>query len=169
MRYCLFRVMLGYGTALALTACEPAKQSAKFFADNLKDSVYETAYAIDDWANTPPKGEGELLPVPHRYCYRAQGDILCYRQPMPGWEGRLVAYQGTDAKEPPRQVMQLLPKSAKNEAVTPESRVAGAKPVFNDLPKQEALPGIEDVDGEVEVQPDSANEVLPDPTASPQL
>lgn len=148
-------------------ACTPAAETGKFLADNLKDSMYETAYAIDDWANTPPKGKGELKPMAHRYCYKVQTDILCYRQPMPGMETQLVGYQGQDAPTPPAATMRLMPKSALNESVKPQNRVLTAKPVIEKLP--EAAPAINTHSEEGEVNIDSSNETLPDPTSSPQL
>lgn len=151
---------------LSVSACEPAKQTGTFLANNLKDSLYETGYAVQDWAMTPPRGKGEPLPVASSYCYRAQTDVLCYRQPMPGWEGRLVAYQGTDALPPPPPVMQLLPRPSRDTSMLPENRVAASKPVFKEMPKEEEP---EDKDADGISMPNALNEQLPDPSQSPQL
>ena len=152
--------------SVAVSGCEPAKETGLFVADNVKDSIYSTVYTVQDWAMTPPKGKGEPLPVANSYCYRAQTDVLCYRQPMPGWEGRLVAYQGTDALAPPPPVMVLLPKSAKGKALSAENRVAAAKPVFKERPKD---PVEAPKDPNAPEMPSSLNEQLPDPSQSPQL
>ncbi|NBO19002.1 MAG: hypothetical protein EBV03_07220 [Proteobacteria bacterium] len=150
---------------LALSACEPAARTGEQLANSLKDNIYNTAYAIDYWANTPPKGKGAPLPMKHSYCYKVQTDVLCYRQPMPGLETRLVGYQGAGAPPPPESVTRLLPKSAMNEDIKPENRIAKAKPVFEAPPKDE-----DPEKPNVEITPDATgSEVLPDPNSSPQL
>ena len=135
-------------------------------ANNIKDSIYETTYQVQEWAFTPPAKKGEPLPVANRYCYHAQTDVLCYRQPMPGWEGRLVAYQGTDAQPPPPPVMQLLPKPAKDMSMAPENRIATSKPVFKEAPVAEEPVAKDPTAPEL---PNSLNEQLPNPSQSPQL
>lgn len=160
------RISFIFLTAASVTACEPAKQAGSFLANNAKDAIYETTYKVQDWAMTPPKGKGEPLPVASTYCYKAQTDVLCYRQPMPGWEGRLVAYQGTDALPPPPPVMQLLPKANKDKSMLPENRVAASKPVFPEKPPEEKQ---EVKDPNAPELPSSLNEQLPDPSQSPQL
>ncbi len=151
---------------LATGACAPAEETGTSLANNIKDSIYETTYQVQDWALTPPKKKAEPLAVANRYCYHAQTDVLCYRQPMPGWEGRLIAYQGTDALPPPPPVMQLLPKPSKDVSMAPEKRVADTKPVFSEAPKEEA-PAAKDPNAPE--LPNSLNEQLPDPSQSPQL
>lgn len=158
------RIYSVFLVASALCACAPAEETGKFVAGSLKDNIYHTAYAIGDWANTPPKGKGDKLPMRHSYCYKVQMDILCYRQPMPGLETQLVGYQGTGAPQPPAVATRLLPKSALNETMTPEKRVSLAKPVF------EVTPGPETDQPNVEITPDATgSEILPDPNTSPQL
>jgi hypothetical protein len=151
---------------LGLSACVPAKQGSEWMADKAKNDVYHTQKAVKEWAMTPPPEPGALLPTASTYCYHAQTDVLCYRQPMPGWENRLIAYQGTNAVPPPPAVMQLLPKARTQAAQTPENRVAESKPVFNELPKQNAD---ETKDPNAPAMPNSLNEQLPDPSQSPQL
>lgn len=159
------RILILLLAGFVVSGCEPAKETASFRANNIKDSIYETTYKVQDWAMTPPKKKGEPLAVASTYCYRAQTDVLCYRQPMPGWEGRLVAYQGTDAMPPPPPVMQLLPKPSKDTSMAPENRIATTKPVFKEMPKEEDAPK----DPDAPAQPSSLNEQLPDPSQSPQL
>lgn len=159
--------LLRFSALFGLGACAPAHETGKFLADNIKDSVYETAYAIEDWASTPPKGKGKPLPQAHRYCYRVQGDILCYRQPMPGMEYRLVGYQGYGAPQPPSPTMQLLPKSKLDESMTPENKLANSKPVFGVAPEGAKI--VEPGEDPGAASDPSASEVLPDPTHLPQL
>lgn len=141
-------------------------ETGRSVGDNVKDSIYETKDQLKEWIFTPPKKKGEPLPIASRYCYKAQTDILCYRQPMPGWEGRLVAYQGTDALPPPPPVMELMPKATKDSRQLPENRVATAKPVFAEPPKEEKKEAKDPNEPEL---PNSLNEQLPDPSQSPQL
>ena len=151
---------------IALTGCStPPAEAAKTLATNVKNDIYETSYKIHDWAMTPPK---EALPpqdVATSYCYRALQDIMCYRQPMPGWENRLVAYQGTNAVPPSPSQMVLLPKRKEDTSILPANRVASSKPVFETLPtlpkegeKSSDSPSI-----------DSSREILPDPALAPEL
>lgn len=151
--------------SVAVSGCEPAKETGFFVADNAKDSIYSTTHTVADWATKPRKKNNEKRDLASTYCYRSQTDVLCYRQPMPGWEGRLVAYQGTDALPPPPPVMVLLPKSAKGKALSAENRVAAAKPVFSSAPKEEE----KTKDPNAPEMPNSFNEQLPDPSQSPQL
>ena len=154
------------GVSVLLAGCAPDVQIAKSLATSLKDNVYETTYRVKDWAMTPPPKRGEPLQVADSYCYRALQDILCYSQPMNGWENRLVAYQGTNAKPPAPPRMQLLAKSKDDDSSLPVNRVAGSKPVFTTLP---ALPK----EGEKNADPlqptDSSHEILPDPSLAPEL
>lgn len=154
----------------SLSACTPVKETGKFIVYNLKDSIYETTYALQDWTMTPPTGDGELQDVDPRYCYRLQTDIVCYDRLMPGMERQLVSYQGTDAPAPPQLAMRLLPKSALNESYKSENRVTSAQPVFTEIPEEKKEePKINPETGEVELVPDTASELLPDPSISPQL
>jgi hypothetical protein len=153
---------------LAVSACEPGKETGKFLYESGKDNVRQTYQKVNEWLNVPVNPPKEPLPVASSYCYRALQDIVCYRQAMPGWEHRLVAYQGTHAAPPPPAVMQLMPKPVKNESMKPTNRVANSKPVFDKLPeapKEEAIT----IDGNISTAPNPALEQLPDPALSPQL
>jgi hypothetical protein len=163
-------IMLGVGVILA--GCEPQQQIAEHLATNAKDSIYETSYKIHDWAMVPPPPKAPNQPVRTSYCYHTASDILCYRQPMPGWEGRLVAYQGTDAAAPPPAIMQPLPKRLADTEATPESRVAKAMPVFDKPPSDDKDKDKEKekaAEGQTPLVVDPAHELLPDPALAPQL
>jgi len=151
-----------------LSGCVPAVDSAKTLATDLKDNVYTTTAKVKDWAMTPP-----VVPQPHEitnsYCYYVLQDILCYHQPMPGLESRLVAYQGTHAQPPAPYTMELLPKREAAAGNTPPDYAANAKPVFSTppaAPKNAAKPS--DPTSPPAVA-DPTREVLPDPATSPQL
>ena len=152
-------------SCLLLGACTSTVESAKTLAEDLKTNVYETSYKIKDWAMTPPASNKDPKEVANAYCYQVLQDILCYRQPMPGWENKLVGYQGTHATTPPPAQMQLMAKSKEDPAIMPANKVASAKPVFTTLP---------DVPKPVEKNTDAApidasHEALPDPSKAPEL
>lgn len=146
---------------LSLTACGPVVETTDRVANNIKADAHATAEHMEKWFAIPRKQSPR--PVPTTYCYKAQTDVLCYRQPMPGWEHRLVGYQGTGAEPPPPATMQVL-KTASGSPETPAMRVAGAQPVFIEPP-----PEIQGSDSSAMPVADTAHEVLPDPAMSPQL
>lgn len=150
---------------LLLTGC-PAADAAKDLANDTKDSIYETSYQIKDWAMTPPAPPKPPLEVADTYCYRVLQDILCHRQPMPGWEDRLVGYQGTHATSPTPAQMELLAKRKDDPSILPANRVANAKPVFTSLPP---LPKETEKSTESAPAVDSSHEILPDPALAPEL
>lgn len=144
-----------------------AKSTAGRVANHFRDNVKATGRHIRDWWNYDPK-PGHPQSVPDSYCYRAQGDVLCYRAPMPGWEHRLVGYQGTFAKAPPPVVMEPLPGKSVDTTMLPATRVANAKPVFNELPPETKEPP-KDPAELLEADPQDVHETIADPTLSPQL
>ncbi len=149
-----------------------AKTGAHRIANNVRDNVRVTSRRMKEWWFYEPKPP-QNRDVASSYCYRVLQDVVCYRQPMPEWEHRLVGYQGTGALPPPPSVMQPLPKrsiSASNEAA---SRLASAQPVFVEIPpdvkEAEANGADPDKDPSVPVPADAAHETLPDPALAPQL
>lgn len=152
--------------------CAPAVESAQTLADDLRDNVYATASKVEEWATEPAKPPKTAKDVSNSYCYRALQDILCYRQPMPGWETRLVAYQGTNAPPPPAYTMELLPQSAADaKAGVGVSKVAASKPVFSSLPapKEKDKKNTSDQTTTTPPEIDADHEALPDPLRSHQL
>ena len=141
------------------------ERTAKGYANQLRDNVKKTGAKIQEWWFTPLPST-EPLPVASSYCYKAQTDILCYRQPMPGWEHRLVAYQGTGAAPPPPATMQLMPQKANDNSKLAENRLANVKPIFVELPPE---PKQAPKDASQPTTDDHSQEVLPDPTLTPQL
>lgn len=133
-------------------------------ADNVRDSIKRTGEHMRDWWITPLPSNAKQ-PMPPRYCYRVLQDILCYRQPMPGWETKLVAYQGAGAPPPPQATMKLMPlREDSNAPADVQKKVENMKPVFVSMPP------------DVKAQPnqqlspvDAAHETLPDNILSPQL
>jgi hypothetical protein len=137
-------------------------------ANNIRDNVKVTERHVKDWWNYEP----EILPphpVPDSYCYRTQTDVLCYRAPMPGWEHRLVGYQGTNAAPPPLAMMQPLPAKSVDEAMLPETRVNNAKPVFVEMPPEVKEEPKDSKEITPETAPENVHETIADPTLSPQL
>lgn len=138
-----------------------AMQVANFMRDELKRSGEQ----LRSWWITPLNDTPNSIPA--SYCYQAYQDILCYRQPMPGWEYRLVGYQGTFAAPPPVAMTEPLPVQQVDEGQSAVERVAAAQPVFVEMP-----PPVENKPVEMPDDSDAAarlNETLPDPALTPQL
>lgn len=135
------------------------------FADTFRDNFHKTGRQIKQWWFTRPEKQDKQS-VPPSYCYHVHQDVLCYRQPMPGSEHRLIGYQGTYAAPPPPSVMRLLPTGGADKSQLPANRVATSKPVFGEIPSdlQE-----ERKEHQEEAEPEAAHEILPDPALAPQL
>ena len=134
-------------------------------ATRIRDNVKMTTARIRKWTiePLPPK------PPPHAvavsYCYHAQTDTLCYRQPVAGWENRLIAFQGTYAAVPPPAVTEQIAKRIPDPSVLPENKVASARPVFTSVP---IPPKEEEKNPDQPAILDANHEQLPS-TNSPQL
>jgi hypothetical protein len=127
-----------------------------------RDNVQKAVGKARKWLLTRPEAP-QPVAVPASYCYKVLQDVLCYRQPMPGWEHRLVAYQGTYAAAPPVALTRPLPSvGANTTAVATKSQ-----PVFVEMPVEPAKDPQKDVADAVSM--DAAHETLPDPASSPQL
>jgi hypothetical protein len=145
-----------------------AKSTTTRVANQIRDNVHATARHLKNWWTYDPNAQVANKTVPDSYCYRAQGDVLCYRAPMPGWENRLIGYQGTFAKAPSPVMMEPLPGQSVDAAMLPANRVASAKPVFTAMPEEikEEPKNPEEL---LEADPQNAHETIADPTLSPQL
>ncbi|NBX03082.1 MAG: hypothetical protein EBR02_03255 [Alphaproteobacteria bacterium] len=154
---------------MVFTGGAEAPKNMERAATGIKDNLYRTGDRLKKWALTPPPEEGPKKAVPASYCYQSLQDILCYRQPMPGWEARLVGYQGTDVESPSPATMKPLPVRAANAAMLPANRAANAKPLLVKaaiVPKADGEPKAEEMK---EISVDAAHESLPDPALAPQL
>lgn len=151
--------------ALSVSACVPAEYTADKMANDLKDNVYHTSDRIQQWAMTPPVDERAPKAIPASYCYTVLQDVVCYRQPMPGWENRLVAYQGTAAQPPQPAIMQPMPIKQTDLSSLPANRAVNAKPVFVSIPAD-----IKETDKDKESQEViTTHEQVIDPALAPQL
>jgi hypothetical protein len=148
---------------LSLAGCGPAQQTGTQLANDFKDNMYKTSEKVKEWAMTPPPKPAPL-PVPDSYCYHVLQDILCYRQPMPGWEHRLVGYQGTDAREPAFVMTEPLPVHTTETRLPPGTRESSVIPVFIAPP-----PEIKTVAKSGDDAAVASHEQLPDPALAPQL
>lgn len=133
----------------------------------VKKDVYEATGKFYDWVLTPPPKKLPN-PVPSSYCYRSFQDVLCYRQPMPGWEHRLVGYQGTGAAPPKPTITKLLPTRAAEPKPDPVARVEAMAPVFKEPPKQEKSDELSSTDDLTDLQ-DPSKQAIPTPITSPHL
>lgn len=149
-----------------------AKSTAHKVADKVRDNVRATSRHVKKWWFYDPEKEVKVArDTPNSYCYRTGTDVLCYRQPMPGWERRLVGYQGTYATAPSPVAMQLLPTNGNDTGQSPESRVANAKPVFTEMPAEvkEEPKAVIDPQDPAAAAAENVHEPIADPTLSPQL
>jgi len=151
--------------AALLTGCAQAEQ-AESLPTLVKDNIYKTASKVTEWVSTPPAPPPGPKDVADSYCYHVLQDILCYHQPMPGWEYRLVGYQGTHAEPPAQATMQLLAKRRPDNGDTPATRAANTTPVFATVP---VLPKETEKPSDQSQVIDSNHELLPDPALAPQL
>ncbi|MEZ5691118.1 MAG: hypothetical protein R3D71_05590 [Rickettsiales bacterium] len=133
-------------------------------ANNVRDGIKRTGEKVREWWITPLPKKVEK-PVPTRYCYRVLQDILCYRNQMPGWESKLVGYQGNNAM-PPREAQMTMMSLREERLTLPiEERIAEAKPevVIKDKKPDDKL---------IKKNMSTTNipsETLPDPIISPQI
>ncbi len=153
---------------MALTGGGAAPQNAERAATGLKDNMHLTFDKLKKWAMTPPPNPPKKA-VPASYCYQSLQDILCYRQPMPGWEARLVGYQGTDAAEPPAAMIKPMPVRVADNTMLPANRAKTSKPLTVKAAVA-AKPEEEQAEPEIKtISVDAAHESLPDPALAPQL
>lgn len=77
----------------------------------------------------------ELKPIPSSYCYRTLLDIICYSEPLPGADDRLVAYQGTVLQQPPPPPKPVMPISRPQQTAGASGAAAPNVPPPDVLPK----------------------------------
>lgn len=135
-------------------------------ANLVRDNVQASLRHFKNWWDEGAVTYGPPKVVPSTYCYRAQGDALCYGQPVPGWEHRLIGYQGTDAAPPPPVVTERLPSQAADNRSTAAARISVAAPVFIEMPPETKEAPKADIPPEA---PENVHETITDPTLSPQL
>lgn len=85
---------------LLLGACTQMVDGGEGGALKTEKSIRDTGEALRNLFTYERKPTA-LKAIPSTYCYRVMQDIVCYRDPQPGAEARLVAYQGTVAVAPP--------------------------------------------------------------------
>lgn len=134
-------------------------------ANNVRDRIKMTNEHIRNWWITPLPNT-EKQPTPTRYCYRVLQDILCYREQMVGWEGKLVAYQGTNATPPTPPTMKELPLRVENSTSYNDNKIKELKPVFVGIPSE-----AKEVNNDTSSSStyDRDHETLPDTPITPQL
>jgi len=159
------RIISTLGIILPLASCAPAEDTGQSMLEAWRDNLRATSNTIEKWVTTHP-GHEPPQAIASSYCYHSLQDVLCYRQPMPGWENRLIAYQGTNALPPEPAIMQLLPKQPVEADMLPANRVANSKPVFSTMPVSVKEGGKSSDQPQVI---DSSHEQLPDPALAPQL
>jgi uncharacterized protein YceK len=159
------------GAAVKQAATETADH-AETLDRSAKNGLFEATDHVAGWFEPSKPKPPQLITA--SYCYHVYQDILCYRQPMPGWEARIAGYQPLNAAPPPPVVMQRMPKTLADAGELPATRAANVKPVFVQMP---VSPAATDKAPEGSAPPSAAanppdpmqQEQLPDPAMMPQL
>jgi hypothetical protein len=86
---------------LLAVACTPVAESSKKAGEHVKNNAFALRDHFKDLVTFQPKPK-QKKPIEPTYCYRVMQDIMCYREPMAGAEGRLVAYQGPGEEAVPQ-------------------------------------------------------------------
>lgn len=137
-------------------------------ANNVRDQIKRTGEHVRNWWITPLPSNARQ-PLPPRYCYRVLQDILCYRAQMPGWEDKLVAYQGDGAAPPTPPTMRLMPLRTDSKSISPEKRIENVKPVFVSIPPEVKEEKGQDQPATTSGTLDPAYDTIQDSVMSPQL
>jgi len=123
----MVRYVLVAALAAALCACTPAQESGKRISNTAKKEYSDTYYKIKDMLTPEPPKNLKEKPAPSRYCYRVMQDIMCYRDPQPGAEMRLVGYQEPYQESGPRTASDG-PGMSVEAAYTPAPPIATISP-----------------------------------------
>lgn len=79
---------------LTLGACTATEHNIQKFNQVFKKNHKAANDALVSFFGPDPVTQMPPPPaVESAYCYKTSADVLCYRQPLPGQESRLVAYQ----------------------------------------------------------------------------
>ncbi len=160
------KVVVAQANKDAKTVQENVEKNGMRVANDVRDNLKKTGEQMRKWWLTPLPSTAKQ-PMPVRYCYRVLQDILCYREQMPGWENKLVAYQGAGAAPPRPATMKLLPLREDNAGNDVEKKIANMKPVFV-APPTPVKDQKNDASADTVVI-DPMHETLPDSVLSPQL
>lgn len=88
------RSWLFAGASLALAGCTAIRDQSLQLQRDVAHEAQLTQAKLIDYTTLHEKNT-TLKPIPPSYCYRVLQDIVCYSEPLPGAESRLVAAQGT--------------------------------------------------------------------------
>lgn len=83
----------------ALSACGEMQENIYRAQTEVQKEASVTLDKVQGYLQVPKYKKASPKEPPPSYCYRTGGDILCYKQPLPGQEDRLVGYQSTIAPE----------------------------------------------------------------------
>jgi hypothetical protein len=92
--------MLSLMACVALAACTKAQDTTSQALDTAGTETSASYNKIRDYLDVghkekPPEAKTAVQP---RYCYHTYEDIICYAQPLPGEEYRLVGFQSSSGK-----------------------------------------------------------------------
>ena len=116
-----------------VTACQQNMEAVRRTSISARDNLIETKDHIGSYFILPPYEKPQNQPVASRYCYKTLADIICYADPQPSMESRLVASQGVATSHELPASTSLPPVAASGQDMKRE-RQARAQPVFVGLP-----------------------------------
>lgn len=125
-----------------LTACTELVQGGKQMNENIKYNAYEFKETVKELVTYHPPAKPVPKPLPPSYCYKVYQDIMCYREPIPGAERRLVGWQGDNVVEgvavtPPEPVVAVPPSAQETQSAVPvppvEASAMEEKPLSPEL------------------------------------
>lgn len=123
----------------AKNAAQDVHMAARQTAVNVRDQVKEVTGRVKTYFVLPAYQPAQSKPPQTAYCYRTQSDILCYRDPVPGAEMRLVAFQGVAQPDGSSQVVAVMEEPP---LVTAKDRAPSARPAYRAVDPQPIFVGI---------------------------
>lgn len=122
------RILTYMCVAMALTACQPVVDRAKYLAEESKTSFWKAVDSLEEALHYEPDPQPQL--PPERYCYRAVADVVCYDEPRyESTIGALEGSQGTERAVAAQPVYQSVP--AESVRVSEAAPVAGNDAAFD--------------------------------------
>lgn len=124
-------MVVALAALLALTACQDMMESTQRVGYNVRKEAVKTSNRISEYfrieEQKPPPPKRQVMAP--RYCYKVLTDTVCYRNPQPGAERRLVGYY-----EPPAEDGSLF--AAYDSMVIPPSQQVYVRPIDAVVPGQ---------------------------------
>ncbi len=117
------KIMVILALSLSIAGCKDFMDGTQRAGYNIRKEVVKTSNRVSDYFRVEEKKpEPKRQVMAPRYCYKVLTDVVCYRNPQPGAENRLVGYY-----EPPAQDASVL--AASDSFVVPPAQQVYVKPL----------------------------------------